>query len=101
MLAPVTEIFCNLDDFYKYEFNQMNPYLLPNPERKRQRSCRLSMSEIMTIIILFHLSHYRTFKDYYYACVQEDLKAYFPHLVSYNRFLELMPGAFLPLLIYL
>lgn len=101
MLAPVTEIFCNLDDFYKQEFKLMHAYLLPNPNRQRQRLCRLSMSEIMTIIILFHLSHYRTFKDYYQECVQHDLKPYFPHLVSYNRFLELMPGAFLPLLIYL
>lgn len=101
MLAPVTEIFCNLDDFYKCEFSQLNPYLLPNPKRQRQRPCRLSMSEIMTIIVLFHLSHYRTFKDYYQECVQNDLKAYFPKQVSYNRFLELMPGAFLPLLTYL
>lgn len=101
MLAPVTEIFCHIDDFCKQALTQMNHYLLPNPKRQRQRPCRLSVSEIMTIIILFHLSHYRTFKDYYYECVQCDLKSYFPKLVSYNRFLELMPNTFLPLLTYL
>lgn len=101
MLAPIVEIFCDLDDFYKQEFKNINAYLLPNPHRQRQRPCRLSSSEIMTIMVLFHLSHYRTFKDYYHACVLIDLRAYFPQVVSYNRFVELMPHVLLPLLAYL
>ncbi|HIF0204284.1 TPA: hypothetical protein ACXYJ6_003028, partial [Legionella pneumophila] len=68
---------------------EMSPYLLPSPNRKRQRPCRLSASEIMTVMILFHLSHYRTFKDYYRECVEMDMKSYFPKLVSYNRFVEI------------
>lgn len=101
MLAPITEIFCHIDDFCKLALTQMNPYLLPNPKRQRQKRCRMSLSEIMTLLVLFHLSHYRTFKDYYIDCVETHLKPYFPQLVSYNRFVELMPSAFLPLVAYL
>jgi len=58
--------------------------------QKRKRSSRLSPSEIMSIIILFHIAKYRTFKDYYTKYVIVSLKEYFPNLVSYNRFVELM-----------
>nr|WP_115712699.1 hypothetical protein [Legionella sainthelensi] len=70
MLAPAVEIFCDIDDFCKQWFKETFPYLLPTPNRKRQRACKMSASEIMTIVILFHLSHYRTFKDYYVDCVE-------------------------------
>lgn len=55
MLAPVKEIFCDIDNFCKQWFDKIFPYLLPNPNRKRQRLCRMSASEIMTIVILFVL----------------------------------------------
>lgn len=65
MLAPVTEIFCDIDDFCKQYLKQNSVYLLPNPNRKRDRESQMSMSEIMTIVVLFQMSHYRTFKDFY------------------------------------
>ena len=43
------------------------------------------------ILVYFHQSKYRTFKDYYLKEVSQHLRWAFPHLVSYNRFLELMP----------
>lgn len=89
MLAPIEDIFCEIDDFCKDFHQKQSQYLLPNPKRERIRHCRMSSSEIMTILILFHLSHYRTFKDFYHECVIRYLKSYFPDLVSYNRFLEL------------
>ncbi len=57
----------------------------------------MSTSEIMTIMIYFHQSHYRNFKHYYQREVQGHLKKYFPKAVSYNRFVELMPTILLPL----
>lgn len=89
MLAPIEDIFCEIDDFCKEFYQKQSEYLLSNPNRKRIRNYRMSHSEVMTILILFHLSHYRTFKDFYHECVIRYLKPYFPHLVSYNRFLEL------------
>lgn len=101
MLAPIVDIFCEIDDFCKCWLRERKQRVLPNPERKRERLCRLHLSEIMTIMLLFHLSHYRTFKDYYKQCVEKDLRAYFPQLVSYNRFLELESSVLVPLSLYL
>jgi hypothetical protein len=101
MLAPIVEIFCDIDDFCKHWLQGANDKMLPNPQRKRQRQCRLSVSEIMTIMLLFHLSHYRTFKDYYRECVEQELRDYFPKLVSYHRFLELELSMIVPLSAYL
>jgi len=55
----------------------------------------------MTIIIYFHTSRYRDFKTYYTQYVMEHLRSEFPNLVSYNRFVEIMPLALLPLCLYL
>ncbi len=65
------------------------------------REPRLSLSEILTIIIHFHQSNYRTFKHYYLEYVCQHLQDEFPKLVSYNRFVELMPRALIPLCCYL
>ncbi len=56
---------------------------------------------MMTIMILFHQSHYRTFKAYYTEYVQRHLQSEFPTLVSYHRFVELMPTILVPLVAYL
>ncbi|RUQ78105.1 IS982 family transposase [Legionella septentrionalis] len=100
-MVPIVEIFCDIDDFCKEWFKESSVYLLPAPNRKRRRCCKMSASEIITLVILFHLSHYRTFKDYYRDCVQEDLRSYFPDLVSYNRFTEIMSSVLIPLTAYL
>lgn len=89
MLAPVEEIFCDIDDFCKEFYRQGTLKLLPNADRRRVRECRLAVSEIMTILVLFQLSHYRTFKDFYEGCLLRSLRCYFPVFVSYNRFVEI------------
>jgi hypothetical protein len=58
------------------------------------------LSEVMTIVILFHLSGYRCFKWYYREYVCERLSGYFPPLVSCNLFVELMGYSALPLVVY-
>jgi hypothetical protein len=101
MFASLEEIFCSIDDFCKYFDKNNQNYFLANSTKKRNKPCNMSLSEIMTIIILFHISHYRTFKYYYIDCVQRALKAYFPRVVSYNRFVELMESSLMPLTIFL
>jgi hypothetical protein len=61
----------------------------------------LAASEVMTILILFHLSGYRTFKHFYLREICRHWKAEFPHLVSYSRFVELEPLVSLPLGLFL
>nr|WP_173715032.1 transposase [Clostridium beijerinckii] len=65
------------------------------------KSKTLSLSEVMTIIIYFNLSNYRTFKSYYTKHVCTVLKLYFPRLVSCNRFVELIQEALVTLLLYM
>lgn len=100
-MVPLVEIYCFIDDFCKYFELVEKQKCLPNPNRQRQRPCTLSLSEIMTIIVLFHLSHYRTFKDFYLESVCQHMSPYFPRLVSYNRFIELMPHVLMPLAVLL
>jgi hypothetical protein len=52
-------------------------------------------------MIHFHQSHYRDFKSYYQEHVLVHLCREFPRLVSYGRFVELMPRAVVPLAVYL
>lgn len=94
-------LFCDVHDFCLIFVPLWNMTLLQHGVIKRVREPQLSISEMMTIIIHFHQSHYRDFKTYYseYVCVH--LHDEFPHLVSYNRFVELMPRTLLPLCCYL
>lgn len=94
-------LFYDVDNFclgFKptYETKQLD-----NGKKKRNREGTLCLSEIMSIIIWFHLSSYRTFKDYYTKEVSNHLRWAFPSLVSYNRFVELMSDALIPLCYYL
>jgi hypothetical protein len=84
------ELFCDVDDFCQ-EFQQEMGRQLPAKSGQRRRQPRLSESEIMTLVIHFHQSGYRHFKDYYTEHVQKHLTAEFPHLVSYSRFIQLLP----------
>lgn len=98
-MSQLTHIFCDIDDFCKRFEPVLNAHLLEQGRRTRQP--RLSLSEIMTIIVQFHRSGYRTFKTYYTEHVRKHLRGHFPKLVSYNRFVELMPRALLPLCCFL
>lgn len=101
MLAPLTGIFCDIADFCKDYLKGQSKYLLPNPNRKRDREMQMRISEIGTIVVLFQMSHYRTFKDFYCGCVLQDMKSYFPHALSYTRFVDSKSAAFMVLAAYL
>jgi hypothetical protein len=60
----------------------------------------MTTSEIMTIIICFHISHYRDFKNYYLGYVSHFYKDAYLDLLSYIRFLEVMPKKLVPLPTY-
>lgn len=97
----LVELFCHVDDFWQVFRPIWYEHLLAAGERQRLRATQLSESEIMTIMIHFHQSGYRTFKDYYTRHVQKHLSDAFPTLVSYGRFVNLMPRVGLPLYVYL
>lgn len=55
----------------------------------------------MTLLIHFHQSQYRHFKGFYRYHAHTHLRGAFPHLVSYPRFVALMPSVLIPLTVYL
>ena len=93
-------IFCDVDDFCK-EYEEYCMHSLMMEEHKIIPRTRMALSEIMTILIMFHLSGYRTFKWYYQKQVMQHQKKDFPNLVSYNRFVEIMEYALVPLVLYI
>ena len=95
------ELFVHVDDFCQIFLPAWERKLLSNGSKKRCRAGQLSMSEVMTLIIYFHQSQYRNFKAYYTEHVYKHLRAEFPSLVTYERFVILMPSAFGPLSAYL
>ena len=97
----VIELFCAVDDFCQEFEPKWKQFQLSNGLRKRKRKSRLTLSKIMTIVIHFHQSNYRTFKAYYLQHVCEHLSGEFPNLVSYSRFVRLKGHAFVPLTIFL
>jgi hypothetical protein len=97
----IVTLFCRIDDFCQQFEPVFKQKLLAEKPQQRNRPTRLSLSEVMTIIVYFHASGYRNFKQYYLEYVKRHLRAEFPELVSYNRFVELMKGAVVPLSVYL
>jgi hypothetical protein len=99
-MESLLELFVHVDDFCQTYLLALEQQLLASGKIKRRRARSLSISEVMTILIHFHQSHYRNFKAYYCEHVLPHLRSEFPGLVSYPRFVEFMPSALLPLCAY-
>jgi hypothetical protein len=100
-MDSILVLYCEVDEFWVAFEPVWRRELLASGTRQRLRSGELHPSEVMTLLIWFHQSPYRTFKAYYTEHVQRYLRTEFPHLVSYSRFVELMPSVLLPLTMYL
>jgi len=85
-MESLLELFVHVDDFCQAFLPQLKQHVLINEIIKRRRARSLSVSEVMTILIHFHQSHYRDFKAYYCEHVLPHLGSEFPGLVSYTRF---------------
>ncbi len=94
-------LFCDVDNFCKAFLPYWNQHLLASGQKQCQRTRSLTMSEIMTMLIAFHQSHYRDSKADYSQQVLRHWRAEFPKLVSYHRLVEYIPSELVPLLVYL
>jgi len=98
----ITRIFCEVDDFCQsFEQHWQEQPMLPSMLGERKSRSRMKLSEVMTIAIAFHGSGYKTFKDFYTLTVIPFWRKAFPHLVSYTRFVELMPWTMMLLCCFL
>ena len=94
------ELFCAVDDFLNSQ--KLNPVkAILNSNKIRNRAGSLSTSELVTIFIWFHCSGYKNFKQYYLEYVCRHLRKEFPRLISYSRFIQLMPRLVVPIAMFL
>ena len=87
--ANIIEIFCFLDEFCKYFEPELKKRAISTSGKlHRNRPGRMSDSEIMTILVLFHTSRFRDLKSFYLGYICQHMRKEFPHVISYNRFVD-------------
>lgn len=100
----ITTIFVQIDDFCKefdYQIKNLKQNALSDDKKTRNRRSLMSDSEIITIMIGFHLGAHKTFKHYYKEIVCGYWKDLFPKSLSYNRFIELQQRSFVTFALFL
>jgi DDE family transposase len=97
----ILRLFYDCDEFCREFLPQLQVHQLAQRHRPRERERTLSVSEVMTIVILFQTSGFRNFKTFYLHYVCPQLPRAFPHLVSYSRFVELEAEVLVPLAAFL
>jgi len=90
----ITEIFYLADDFCIEFSKSFDAYCIGN---KGKKTPKMTDSEVMCILILFHFGAFKNLKHFYVNYVQKHLKNEFPNTVSYNRFIELCGKVCLPI----
>ncbi|SFC86638.1 hypothetical protein SAMN02745724_02764, partial [Pseudoalteromonas denitrificans DSM 6059] len=77
-MNKLIEIFCDVDDFCHQFLPEWEALLISDSTKKRRRSSKMSTSECMTIMIAFHQSNHRDFKNFYIGLVRRYWGEYFP-----------------------
>ena len=95
MSITTTALFVCLDDFAKTFEDWERERLIPNG-RKRRRAGKLTLGEMLFIMVLFHLSPFKDFKHFWVHGVEQKYRDCFGDLPSYGRFVALMPRLFAP-----
>ncbi|MBD3232028.1 hypothetical protein GF322_05230 [Candidatus Dependentiae bacterium] len=93
----LVEIFYEVNNFCKY-FKPKEMKILIGKKRNKPNS--MYPSEIMTILIYFHHSKFRIFKDYYNCMIKGYLSKTFTNVLSYNRFTTISKRYLLALFIF-
>ena len=96
-MINIDKLFCEVDDFCQQFIPAWKKSLIQSGERLRIKPSRLTESEVITILILFHQCRFRDFKTFYTQYVLVHLKEEFPDLVSYTRMLKLLQTVMIPL----
>lgn len=96
-MDSLTELFCRIDDFCIAFEPAWEQHLLADGQRHRRRHASLELSELMTLVVLFHQLRFRQFKSFYLAYACRFLRREFPSLPSYQRCIELLPRCAVPL----
>jgi hypothetical protein len=90
MFDRLVEDFCQFDDFCQAFYLRWEARLLTDgaqSSRHRGPKAGLTDSEIMTILVLYHSSHFKNFKTFYQGVVLALLRSAFPKAPCYARFI--------------
>lgn len=96
----IVSLFCEIDDFYQVFEVVWRKHQIGNG-RSRNRKSWLSISEVMTILVMYHESGYKNLKSFYLREIGLHHRRDFPHQVSYHCFVELQQRCLMPLFFYL
>ncbi len=96
MRYDITKIYYFVDEFCKIYSEWSKHKILPTTKR-RNRACRLVLSEMLTIAICYHFSGYKCFKYFYESDICIKQRDYFKEILSYSRFVQLRPTLIVPL----
>lgn len=100
MKKDITEMFCFVDDFCRTVTASMSSrFIGVTGQKEPTRVPELSLSEMLTILLLYHQSPCKNFKFFYVSYLQL-YQAEFPKLVSYNRFIQLKPRTLIYLVVF-
>jgi hypothetical protein len=73
------DLFCSVDDFWQQFAPNWHRALLVAGQRQRLCTTQMHPSELMTLMILFHQSHYRTWKRLFHRVRPVALTQRVPH----------------------
>ena len=93
----IIEMFVMIDDFSKKFTKKYNKLLINCGSKKRIRESKMSISEIVLVLVMYPNSKFSTFKWFYINEICGKYRSYFKHILSYNRFVELMKKGLLVL----
>lgn len=100
----ITDLFYTVDEYCIFFHRNISDAVVKikadNVKVSRNRPSSMSDSEVITLLIAFQHSDYRTLKHFYCEYVCAHMRKDFPALVSYNRFVELQKNAALPLMMF-
>jgi transposase len=100
MRYDIVSVYYFIDEFCKVYEDWERGRLLPRPG-KRNRPGGMSLAELLTIAVCYHLSGFKCFKYFYLYDMGIRHTDKFPGLISYSRFVQLMPRLFMPLCVLL
>ena len=95
MTDSTIALFCCLDDCARLVEDWERHHLIPS-DRQRRRAGKLSLGEMLSIMVLFHISAYKAFKPFRLYGLSQEYGDCFGELPSYSRFVSLKPRLLLP-----
>ncbi len=86
-MKDLTALYCSIDDFWKVFEKNWVKHLIENKQNRRGPAPLLSVSEMMTITVMFQQSNFKTFK-HFYSYIHQYYYREFPNLIRYLRFIQ-------------